>query len=106
MSEKRLVNSEQRQSLRIASPELYDIIIEELEKHNIHSYDIEMNANKDENGIQIILLYGEKFNYEKERYFSYQTIETDKSEIIKFANETGEDCKEIMIKEYFKMMRP
>ena len=106
MNKKKLEPIEEIQTLRVIAPDIYQIITSELEKQNIHSYDVQINAIKKEQGLQIILLFGENFTHKKEQFFTHEAIKNFSDEIIAFAKETGESCKEVMISEYFKMMRP
>lgn len=106
MNREKQLTKERPQSLRVVSPLLYQSILIELEKQNIHSYDVQIDAVKGNKGIHIILKYGESFTHQKEQSFTNHAIEKNSSEIAEFVKKAGETCKEVMINEYFKMMRP
>lgn len=93
--------------LQIIDPKLYRYIVEELnDRHNIHSYDTEILATKEDSGLTIIIKYGENFTHSKEELFIYETLKNRGDDFIKFVHEVADECKEVMIAEYFKMMKP
>ena len=92
--------------LRIISPHLYNTIVSELEIYNIHSYDVLMNGNKGEEGIQITLQFGEDYAHQETKFFSFKEIEEVADDFIQFIKKVAETCKEAMIADYFKMMAP
>ncbi len=106
MKEEKMINKERTKSLRVVFPQLYQSILAELEKLNIHSYDMQINAEKQKDGVRLILQFGENFTHQKTQFFTYEAIENNSSEMTKFVKVTGEACKEVMINEYFKKMRP
>lgn len=105
MGEKQLNKELELKSLRIVEPKLYSMIVDELEDQNIHSYDVQMMASEIEEGIQLVLRYGGSFQHEKRKFFTYDSMKNE-SEIQHFAQEIGKACEEVLINEYFKMMRP
>lgn len=106
VSEEKLAEMQQTRTLRIIAPKLYEFITNELEKENIHSYDVQMKALQKEEGIHVFLWYGEKYNNQADAFFSHQVVEELGEEIEEFIKNVAESCKEIMLNEYFKMMKP
>ncbi|MFD1848513.1 hypothetical protein [Oceanobacillus bengalensis] len=103
MSEEQEINIK---SLISISPKLYQKITKELEnKYHIHSYDLQVTGIKQEEGIKVVLRFGEHFNNEKEQFFSYESLEDDKA-LDTFIDEAGETCKQVLIDDYFKKMAP
>src|SRR5690625_1355945 len=92
--------------LRIISPKLYTLIIGEFETYNIHSYDLMIEGEKKDKGIQIRILFGEHFAHTETEFFSFESIEKMSDELIQFIKSAAETCKETMIADYFKMMAP
>ncbi|WP_085992615.1 hypothetical protein [Oceanobacillus senegalensis] len=96
----------QVKSLISVSPKLYRYFTTELEnRYHIHSYDFQADAIKKENGIYIILRFGDYFDQKKEQFFSNNKLE-DKKELEAFIIEAGEFCKQVLIDDYFKRMAP
>ncbi|QHS21446.1 hypothetical protein GWK91_00050 [Virgibacillus sp. MSP4-1] len=104
MSEK-TVNHKPRPLMSV-SPRLYRYITEELEnQYRIHSYDLQLHAIQQEDGIQVLLLFGDNFDHQKKQYFSQEELE-DNQALSTFIEEVGEECKKVMIDDYFNRMAP
>jgi len=95
------------QFLGSVSPKLYRYIVAELEREfHIQSYDFKAGAMKEKDGLRVILQFGEHFTHKTEEFFSDKQIEILSEDIRSFIHRTGENCKEVMIDEYFKRMAP
>jgi len=99
-------SKELEKPLRIISPKLYRFIISEFEKYNIHSYDLLINGIKKDQGMEIILRFGETFSRKKSKLFSDQVIKGQADELRKFIENATEACKKAMIDDYFERMAP
>ncbi|HLQ71726.1 MAG TPA: hypothetical protein VK142_07970 [Bacillota bacterium] len=97
--------NEKQRMLRAVSPDLFNVIISELEKYNIHLNDIQANVIIKEDGLDVIVLFGEHFNQTKSRFFTHESIESQFEDIQRFAYDIAEACREVMIADYFKMMK-
>lgn len=99
--------SGKEQSLRVILPELYNFVTDELERlHNIHPYDIQIYTIEETTGYQLIFYFGEGYSHQDSHSFSKNSIEKMDKEITDFIEIFGESCKEVMIADYFKMMKP
>jgi hypothetical protein len=106
LSNKTKENKNQVRSLISVSPKLYRYITSELEKkYHIHSYDLQADAILKENGIHILLRYGEHYNNEKDQFLTHEMLE-NKKVLETFVEEVGEVCKQVMIDDYFNKMTP
>lgn len=93
-------------SLRVILPNLYNYMTAELEsRFNLHPYDFQVSAMKEVGGYNIIIQFGDGFAHNHTEFFSYETIQKTDSEIDKVIEKIGESCKEVMIADYFKMMK-
>lgn len=93
--------------LEILDSTIYRYIIEALyEKQNIHSYDVEILATKEDTGLIITLKFGENFSHSKKGFFQYESLKELDEDFVKFIDEVTEECKKVMVAEYFKMMKP
>ena len=93
--------------LEIVDSTTYRYIIEALyEKQNIHSYDVEILAREEDTGLMIILKFGENFSHSKKAFFQYETLKKLDEDFVKFIDDVTEECKKVMVAEYFKMMKP
>ncbi|WP_096270212.1 hypothetical protein [Paucisalibacillus globulus] len=96
-----------QKSLRIVSPKLYNYIIQELEdKHNIHSYDIQIDASIMDEGMEITIRFGETFSNKESKFFPHKEIAEISDDIREFVAKTGEACTEVLIDDYFKIYAP
>jgi hypothetical protein len=100
------MESKLEQPLRVVSPKLYDKLITELEKLHIHPYDYQATVVEKENGLEVILRFGEGFIQSETQLTTYQAIEKGSPEINDFIKTVGESCKKALIADYFKMMKP
>lgn len=99
-------NDQQEKSLITLSPKLYRHITKRLQdRYHIHSYDLQANGLKKEDGLHVIIRFGEHYNHEKEKYISNEALENDKK-LDPFIKEVGEACKQVLIDDYFKKMTP
>ncbi len=102
----RKLSQKKIQSLQIVYPNLYRWIVEELEeKFCIHSYDIQADAIQKENGVEVIIRFGQYFHHQKKEFLS-NPIERSSEEFNKFIHKIGKACREVLIDDYFKMMTP
>lgn len=93
--------------LRVIDPKLYKFIVDELNRrHNIHSYDIEILAKKIDSGLTMTFKYGEDYAQSKEIFFDFKTLHDRSSKLTDFVHELADECKSVMIKDYFKMVKP
>ncbi|WP_010530761.1 hypothetical protein [Lentibacillus jeotgali] len=100
-------SSKREQPMRVILPDLYKEITTNLEeRHNIHKYDIQAHAAKTPSGYEAIIYFGDSYAHMESQYFSNQSIKNMNHEIMEFIERVGNACKEVMIADYFKMMRP
>lgn len=92
-------------TLRAVSPQLYNYITEILEESNIHQYDFEASTIEIDNGLQVFIQYGENFSQSQSAFFTFTEINQLDEKIKSFVEEIAEACKEVMIADYFKMMK-
>ncbi|WP_404452293.1 hypothetical protein LG329_18285 [Virgibacillus necropolis] len=97
--------SKPERSIRAIAPELYANIISELENAHIHPYDIQANAVKEDGGYKLIIRFGEDFAHTESEFFSFQSIERMDTDLTEFVKKIGEACKQVMIQDYYKMMK-
>ncbi|MBY7142031.1 hypothetical protein KFZ56_02785 [Virgibacillus sp. NKC19-3] len=98
---------QKRKFLRVLSPDLYRYITDKFEElHNIHAYDIQADAIKEETGLHLRLQFGDQFAHQEERFFTFDAIEERSTELEEFVKSTADKCQEVMIADYFKMMKP
>ncbi|WP_088008269.1 hypothetical protein [Indiicoccus explosivorum] len=89
--------------LRIARPELYGRLMEELAEANIHSYDIRADCRDTEDGTEIRVSCGEGFREEAVRVFPQDEAFGAFGE---FSREVRELCKKTMMEDYLRMIKP
>lgn len=94
------------QSLRAVSPTFYRYLVSAFESFHIHPYDIQANAIIQGDEVEVILRFGEDFHQTERRAFTLDTIEKGSQDITDFIKETGEVCKNVLIADYYKMMKP
>lgn len=92
--------------LRSYSKLLYEVMKEELLVSNIHSYDVRPFVDEVSEGVHIHLFYGEDYAHESKGLFTAEQVNQIDEEVKQFFNEIGKKCQEVMIADYFKMMKP
>lgn len=99
------VGGKNEQPIRIISPELYQIIMNELENLHIHPYDMQVSGVKDENGVQLIFRFGDGYAHTASQFFQLNGLKKENPDLIEFIKHVGEEGKQTMIADYFKMMK-
>ncbi|KIO66895.1 hypothetical protein B4064_2039 [Caldibacillus thermoamylovorans] len=61
--------------------------------------------NKDE-GIKLIVRFGENFNHSSEQFFSNEQLENEKLALKEFIAKTGGQCIQVLKDDYFNKMTP
>ncbi|TMN23684.1 hypothetical protein FH966_12865 [Lentibacillus cibarius] len=99
--------SSKKRTLRIILPELYNFITTKLEElYNIHPYDIQVYAVKEASGYKLFLYYGDGYAHQKSQSFTDEALQNFDTELLEFIESVGESCKEVMIADYYRMMKP
>ncbi|MMZ64222.1 hypothetical protein D3C76_209860 [compost metagenome] len=93
------------QPLEHANPELYSILREELAPYHLHSFDVQASGAASHDDFTIVLKYGDRLSYSKEKSFSQHMIMEKDEDIRKFFRSAGDDIKKALISDYFKMMK-
>lgn len=99
-------NKNGEKPMRMVAPALYQQLVSIFDEFHIHPYDIKANVKQKKEGLEILLRYGETFSKGQSRYFRQQDIEEQNSTVKSFFKETAESCKETLIADYYKMMKP
>lgn len=94
------------QPLMILSPNLYQQLIDSLETENIHSFDIEAYGLKTKDHLEVEVRFGEEYQKVMKETFPLAILKEESEEYLNFCKNVGETCKEIMIQDYFKMVKP
>lgn len=94
------------QPLMMLSPYLYQQLTDILEKENIHSFDIEAYGLKLKDHLEVEVRFGEAYQKAMKETFPLAVLKEKNEEYLNFCKNIGETCKEIMIQDYFKMVKP
>lgn len=93
--------------LHIISPSLFRYVLSELEsKFHIQPYDFQVDGIKQEDGIQIIIMFGENFTHRMEQFFTNHSINQQNDDLKEFLTKVGEKCIQVLKDDYFRMMTP
>lgn len=95
----------EEESLRIAAPKLYGKMMETFSKYNLHPYDTEGSVLKKENGMDVTLKLAGSHSVVSTTYLSKKQIEQPDDEVERFFETSAEECKNLLIKNYFKMIK-
>ncbi|TMN23077.1 hypothetical protein [Lentibacillus cibarius] len=92
--------------LRTMYPSAYKCLIEKLQEHNIHSFDVQATARKKDAYVSVSVRFGERFGQEKIQDFPEKALHETDSDFAAFCEEVQKTCKEVLIADYFKMVKP
>lgn len=95
----------EEESLRIAAPNLYDRMIETFSKYNLHPYDAQGTVMKKGDGLDISLRLAGSNTSIATKHISLGQAEQPDEEITAFFETSAEECKNLLIKNYFKMIK-
>lgn len=98
--------SPKKQLLRTTHPAGYEQLLEELSTHNIHAFDVQATSSETENEVEVTVRFGEAFNQALTKVFSKGTVLEKNEAFTDFCKEVGDTCKETLIADYFKMVKP
>ncbi|KWZ78736.1 hypothetical protein [Heyndrickxia coagulans] len=99
------MKKQQEKPLFSVPPPLYHTFMQTFELHHIHLYDADPAGVEKENGIEVVLRYGDRFQHETRKCFSFSDIENKAPEVAEFFKQAAESCKEVLIADYYKMMK-
>lgn len=92
-------------SLRICFPKLYRQIVTKLEDFHIHPYDLQINIKDKKGSYQLILHYGKGYSHTVSQHFTAVQLNEMDPGIIDFVLQNVDAIKEVMVADYFKMMK-
>lgn len=95
----------EQESLRIAAPNLYVKMLETFSKHNLHPYDTESSVIKKKNGMDITLKLAGSNSTIATTHITSEQIEQPDEEVITFFESSAEECKNLLIKNYFNFIQ-
>lgn len=93
--------------LRIVNADLYNMVTTLFfEAQNLHPHDFQADLIEEETGYLLRLSFGEQFRAKEELFITDEEIENKSEKISIFVKETADTCQKVMVKDYFKMMKP
>ncbi|MFD2761753.1 hypothetical protein [Lentibacillus juripiscarius] len=92
--------------LRTMYPSAYQFLIEKLKEHNIHSFDVQATAKKTGSAYEVCVRFGEGFGQEMTCRFAEKALREPDDDFAAFCEEIQKTCKETLIADYFKMVKP
>lgn len=95
----------EEESLRFAAPKLYGKMMETFSKYNLHPYDTESSALKKEDGMDITLKLAGSNSVVATTHLTRKQIEQPDEDVVSFFETSAEECKNLLIKNYFKMIK-
>lgn len=94
-------------SLSLVAPELNAALLAELGALHLHPYDIQAGIAMEKSGVRLTLRYGEELAYCSERLFDGMDIPIPTDQAVKdFFREAADNCKKVLMAEYYKWMKP
>jgi hypothetical protein len=79
--------------------------MDELAKFSIHPYDVEASVMGKQEGMELILRFGDGFTQSTRCYFS-ETALHDHEEVRRFFKQSARACQMAMIADYYRMTKP
>jgi hypothetical protein len=92
--------------LRFAEPELYKMMVEIFSNFNIHSYDIHATVSKNKKGYDLTLRFSNSFAHSVNTTISHEQASNPDEDITRFFEQTAKKCKDQLISDYYKMIKP
>lgn len=99
-------SKQKERPLRFVRPELYDLLLYELEQLNIHFFDVEAGATKKNTGVEIMLRFGEEFSHNACCFFTNEALGEPYHDVKLFFRQSATLSQRVIVAEYFKMMKP
>ena len=91
--------------LRVSAPALYNEMVKVAEQFNVQPYDLHAQLIKKNDGYELKILFSYGFSQTASITVSHEQLNKPDEVIIHFFNQTAEDCKQHLIKDYFKILK-
>lgn len=91
--------------LRYAAPALYNRMEEIFSAYHIHPYDVQATILKNEDGLNVTLMFSTDFSQALTKLFSFAQASLPDEEANQFFTEAAEKCKSSLIADYYKLMK-
>lgn len=104
--EAKLIANQRKMPLRMMAPHVYEELMETLAQLHIHPFDVKADAVRDENGLRLVIRYGDGFNQTDSRFFTNESLKRMDGEVIAFFNDIKDACQKAMKTDYFSTMNP
>lgn len=95
----------EEESLRFRAPRLYDRMMEAFSNYNLHPYDAEATITQKEDGMDLSIRLGGSLTDLATIHISPKQAEEPDEEVISFFENAAEECKNLLIKNYFNMIK-
>lgn len=93
------------QPLEFINPGLHCVMRQELESFHLHPYDVYAGGISHEGGFTVVLKYGDRLSNTLEECFDSDALKDNCEEIRQFFRSAGENIKQTLIADYFKMAK-
>ena len=91
--------------LRFIAPGFYSKMVDTFSAYHIHPYDVHATAIKREDGLEVSLTFSSDFSQSVTKHFTNEQAIHPDEEVIQFFQEAADQCKSILIANYYKMMK-
>jgi hypothetical protein len=92
--------------MRFAAPALYEKMVEAFEDLHIHPYEIHATVIKNENGMDVCLRFSADYSQSITNHFDNEQVMQPDEEVNLFFQNAANQCKALLIADYYKMMKP
>lgn len=92
--------------LRYAAPELYTKMVEIFSTYHLHPYDVHATSLKVENGYEVSLKFSTNFSQTITQHFTFNQVAEPDEEVTHFFERAADQCKSLLIADYYKMIKP
>jgi hypothetical protein len=93
--------------LRFAAPNLYKEMIDVFSRFHIHPFDVHGTISQNKIGdYELSLRFSEEYSKSTTTVLTEEQVKNPDDEVIQFFKETAEKCKNQLISDYFKMVKP
>jgi hypothetical protein len=93
------------QLIRYAAPELYQRMMETFSAFHIHPYEVQATLLKKENGYDVTIRFSSDFSQVVTAHFSYEQASHPDEEVNRFFENAANQCRSVLMAEYYKMIK-
>ena len=99
------MNMAEERILRYAAPPLYKRMVEVFSTYHIHPYDFLAKLRKNNDEFTVIVRFSSDYSQVVSKGFTSEQVMHPDEEVTRFFTEAADQCKSLLVADYYKMKK-